>query len=738
MNLSFRLFVIFGCLLKADLQASGQTDSVADFKDQQLQEVQVTTRRPGSIKNRGVVNGVTLTDREFTKAACCNLGESFTTNPSVDVNYSDATTGARQIKLLGLSGTYVQMLTENIPNFRSAASPYALGYVPGPWMQSIQVSKGAASVKNGYESITGQINIEYLKPQLKDQFNANVYGSSMAKLEANADARFHLSPRSSAIRQTNEANGWSMGVMLHYEDKYHQTDHNHDSFADSPDIQQWNAMMRWAYFSNSFIHQSAVRILKENRNSGQLHPQYYNEQGELVSNPGDDYNLYAYPFFPYQYNIDVETNRYEAFTKNAYIFDYAHNSNVALIVNGSFQQMKSLFGWKHYDVIQRNLYAQLLFETDFTPQHNLSAGLSYQHSYFDEWEQHSDISLWSDYHDLRAGGRTKMWTNEHTPGAYAQYTFNLNDKFILMAGLRADHTQINHESQGTFITPRAHLKYAPNDVVTMRASVGKGHRFVNPLAENSFLLGSGRNILYAYEGQNISMSPNFVLLSNYFPDVFLEEAWNSGMSLQLNIPLFKRTLQLNAEYYYTHFTSQVVADYDQDSKHIYLVESHGKNRNHCFQIDATYPIVSGLELTAAYRRNIARSTYGGLLRDKPLQSKYKALIAASYKTPLGLWQFDATLQLNGGGRMPTPYIDNNVPSWSETFKGYEQLNVQLTRWFRHLSVYIGGENLTNFRQKNPIVHAHHPWTSQFDPTLVYGPVEGAMFYVGVRFHLERF
>ena len=227
-------------------------------------------------------------------------------------------------------------------------------------------------------------------------------------------------------------------------------------------------------------------------------------------------------------------------------------------------------------------------------------------------------------------------------------------------------------------------------------------------------------------------------MSNCFPDVFLEEAWNSGMSLQLNIPLFGRTMLLNAEYYYTHFTSQLVADYDTDADHIYLVESHGKNRNHCFQVDLSYPIVSGLELTAAYRRNIARSTYGGKLQDKPLQSKYKALLAASYKTPLGLWQFDATLQLNGGGRMPTPYSINGEPSWSETFKGYEQLNVQLTRWFRHFSVYAGGENLTGFKQKNPIVHAQHPWSGHFDPTLVYGPVEGAMFYVGVRFHLERF
>ena len=181
-----RKLILTSLCIASSVAANAQNDSLPAIGDQQLQEVQVVQRRPGSVKSRGVVNAVTLTDREFTKAACCNLGESFTTNPSVDVNYSDAATGARQIRLLGLSGTYVQMLTENIPNFRCAALPYSLGYVPGPWMQSIQVSKGCASVKNGHESITGQINIEYPKPQLKAQLNANIYGTATAKMAAHA------------------------------------------------------------------------------------------------------------------------------------------------------------------------------------------------------------------------------------------------------------------------------------------------------------------------------------------------------------------------------------------------------------------------------------------------------------------------------------------------------------------------------------------------------------------------
>ena len=144
-----------------------------------------------------VMNEDMISSAELSRAACCNLGESFVTNPSVDVTYSDAATGAKQIKLLGLSGTYVQMMTENIPNYRGSAAPYGLGYVPGPWMQSIQVSKGSSSVKNGYEAITGQINVEFKKPQLPeaDWFSANLFASSTNRYEANADATVKLSKR---------------------------------------------------------------------------------------------------------------------------------------------------------------------------------------------------------------------------------------------------------------------------------------------------------------------------------------------------------------------------------------------------------------------------------------------------------------------------------------------------------------------------------------------------------------
>ena len=280
-----------------------------------------------------------------------------------------------------------------------------------------------------------------------------------------------------------------------------------------------------------------------------------------------------------------------------------------------------------------------------------------------------------------------------------------------MAGVRLDHSSLH----GTFFTPRFHIKYAPTDAVSFRLSAGKGYRTVFALAEYNYLLASGRQLQIADNGLN------------------QEEAWNYGASAAFYIPMFGKTLKLNAEYYYTDFKNQAVVDYDSDSRRILIGNLQGKSYSHTFQIDASYPILKGLELTAAYRLNNVKCSYNGILRDKPLTGKYKALLTASYKTPLALWQFDATLQLNGGGRNPDPYqLSDGGQSWNPRFHSFEQVSAQITRWFRHWSIYVGGENLTGFKQPTPIYGASNPWGNDFEPTLVWGPVEGRMFYAGVR------
>ena len=601
----------------------------------------------------GAVNGVVLGREELFRAACCNLGESFTTNPSVDVSYSDAATGAKQIRLLGLSGIYVQMLSENLPDFRGAAAPFALDYVPGPWMQSIQVSKGASSVRNGYESITGQIDVEYLKPDDDEGVTLNLFGNTLTRIEANADGNLHLSSRLSSE------------LLAHYQDDFRHHDANADGFQDQPDVRQLNLQNRWKWRGERYLFHAGVGLVRERRKGGQMSP------GGHSSSP-----------LPL-YKVETETARYQAYMKHALILDPDRGTNVALMGNVTFHQLEAGYGRKRYEQDQSNVYAQLLFETNVTDSHNLSAGLSMNHDYLT--------------------GEAK----ETTPGIYAQYTYTFAGKLVAMAGLRADHSSLH----GTFLTPRLHVKFTPHDILTFRLSAGKGYRTPHALAENHYLLGSGRSLV--------------------IDDLRQESAWNYGISTALYIPLFGRTLRMNAEYYHTHFIRQAIIDYESNPSQIRITNLQGTSRSNTFQLDASYPLIEGLELTAAWRWNDVKTTYAGHLMQKPLTSRYKGLLTASYKTPLGLWQFDVTLQLNGGGRMPTPVGG----LWGDTFPAYEQLSAQVTRWFRHFSVYVGGENLTGYRQQHTIVNAADPWSPAFEPTMVWGPVHGAVGYMGIRLNL---
>ena len=258
MKIVLSYIMLFFFLLLPSLSLRAQEVEKGDTTLQGHELKGVVIKATHGVRSKGRVESVDIIGKnQLIRAACCNLGESFTTNPSVDVSYGDAATGARQIKLLGLSGTYVQMLTENIPNLRGASLPYSLGYVPGPWMNSIQVSKGASSVKNGYESLTGQINIEFVKPQANDGFRANAYLDNEWKQEVNMDGNVHVNER------------LSTATLLHFENR--QTDHdgNSDGFMDMPKLRQFNMMHRWAYVSPLWISQLSVRMLCDERQGGQ-------------------------------------------------------------------------------------------------------------------------------------------------------------------------------------------------------------------------------------------------------------------------------------------------------------------------------------------------------------------------------------------------------------------------------------------------------------------------------------
>jgi outer membrane receptor for ferrienterochelin and colicin len=415
----------------------------------EIGEVVVFGRAPGSFINKvNPILTLNITSAELRKAACCNLSESFETNASVDVNYADATTGAKQIQLLGLAGNYTQILTENIPAMYGLASAYGLNYIPGSWMESIQVAKGTSSVRNGYESVAGQINVEYKKPALSEEVYVNGFVSDAGRQEANANASVILNEKLSTM------------LMAHVENQYGMKDHNNDNFRDEPDVKQYHFFNRWDYMTGTTDIRAGIKYLEEERTGGQIG---YNGKSDDTWSDG--------------FGILIRSKRLEAFLKTGKVFTKDRSMSIGWIQNVAYHDQKSSFGYRTYDGTQKSYYSNLLYQWNpLLSKHTLDAGLSYK---YDRYEESLDA--------------LPMNKKESVPGAFIQYTYADTSKVTIVAGIRTDY----HNLYGTLITPRLHLRYVIVPKLILRGSIGKGYRSANILAENSFMLASSRSMIIA-------------------------------------------------------------------------------------------------------------------------------------------------------------------------------------------------------------------------------------------------
>jgi outer membrane cobalamin receptor len=632
-----------------------------------LKEVVIGERQVGTHYSRMETMSVqNISGAELCKAACCNLSESFETNASVDASYSDAATGAKQIKLLGLAGRYVQMMTENIPNLYGLSQPYALGYIPGPWMESIQVSKGTSAVINGYEAITGQINVEYKKPNTSpDKLFVNLFGSSAGRTEANIDGAFKV------------GNKWSSMILAHAQADLMDIDHNNDSFMDMPAVNQYNLFNRWDYFGNNITFRTGIKLVDETRKGGQ--------SGYNFNQPSDMQNLYG---------IYIKSQRIETFAKLGYVFPYKNYQSIALISNFTGHTQNSYYGKTNFDAEQTSLYFNLIWQSvlNGNEDHKYNAGISLKNENLNQTLNDST-----------------MKDREIVPGAYFQYTGHLFDKANVILGLRADY----HNQEGLLITPRLNLRYNISGNIVLRGSVGKGFRKANVLAENNFLLASSRNIHIAN-------------------DLKLEEAWNYGANLTWYIPIGKREMTVNFEFYRTQFINQIIADFET-FHHVKFYNLDGKSYSNTYQVEATFPIIQGLDMTAALRYNDVKQTIDGNFVESPLTNRYKGIVTISYKTPLEKWQFDFTAQFNGGGRIPVSPTKYNLGT---EFPAYNIFNAQITKYFKKWEMYIGAENLFDFTQKDPIISVSDPYGNDFDSALIWGPIHSRKIFLGIRFAIK--
>jgi len=614
------------------------------------------------------IHNEVILESELTKAACCNLSESFETNASVDVSYSDAVSGAKVIRMLGLDGRYVQINRENIPLIRGLTARYGLGFVPGTWIQSIDVGKGAGSVVNGFESMTGQINLEFKKPENSEKLYINAYANSFGRTELNVNTSFKLTDK------------WSGALMTHSDYFASEIDRNDDGFMDLPKSRQINVLNRYKYQGDKLVSQVGIHIMRDEKVGGQ-------------NGFGFDSDHQTSQFYGFSNN----TTRLELFGKTGLLFPAKPYKGWGFIYSGSYQKINAGFGKDRYEGTEKTFYGNVIFQNIIhNTQHQYKTGVSILFDDFDEIYMDSSFSR-----------------QEIIPGAYFEYSYLPDDNFSLVLGTRLDQ----HNLYGTYFTPRIHLRYQPVDNTTVRLATGRGYRTPNPLIENTSSLISSRRLII---GENIRP----------------EESWNMGGSIVKQIDVGEKQLQLVADYFYTSFVNQMIVDMDASSDAVSIDNLNGRSYAHSFQFEGSISLTKALDMKAAYKLYDVRATINGAIRQVPFVPKNRVFLNLAYATRFDKWKADLTYQWIGRKRLPNTTDKPDAFQIGEFSPDYSLVNAQVSRGFRWGSIYLGSENLFDFRQDDPIIDAENPFGEQFDASLTWGPVAGRLVYAGIRYKIK--
>jgi len=646
-----------------------------------LDEAVVSARRKGSYISRITpIQTEIITGAGLQKMACCNLAESFENSATVTVGFTDAVSGAKQIQMLGLSGIYTQMLDENIPALRGLASVFGWNYVPGPWLESIQVSKGTSSVINGYESTTGQINLEFKKPDHTETLFLNLFGSSDGRMEANVTS---AAPVGKYL--------WT-GLMLHGSAEQTEHDVNHDGFLDMPKTKLFNIYNRWLYENpeKGVEFRTGIKFLYDERDGGQI--------SKIA-----------------RYQTHIENRNFNVFNKTGFAFGKREDQSIGIINSFTHHEINSTYGAKSYDGKQNSFYSNLLISSYIAnTSHKYVVGGSFLYDRFDE--------RFSDTLRVNNTVLTQLVREEIAPGVYAQYTYSGNEKMTFIVGLRGDY----HNRFGWLITPRTNFKYNFTDHIIFRVSAGRGYRSPNVISENIGYLASSRKIDVA----------SIKYLN-------IEKAWNYGANLTFYIPMpGNETMTVGLDYYRTYFDNQAIVDMEYDKAQVSFYNLRGDYMSYAnaWQIDVNTTLFKGFDIFAAFKLNDTRISYyhvkdmfvQTLFTEKPLTNKYRGLINLSYATNFEKWKFDVTAQFNGKSRLPSLSGYYAEKEWSPAYPLYF---AQISKKTKRLDIYAGCENILNYKQKNPIIDPENPFGPVFDASRIWGPLMGRKIYAGIRLRI---
>jgi outer membrane receptor for ferrienterochelin and colicin len=613
---------------------------------------------------------------ELAKAACCNLSESFETTPSVDVGFTDAVTGTKQIQMLGLASPYVQITRENMPDVRGLASMHGMEYTPGAWIDGIMLNMGTGSVVNGYEAIAGQINIELHKPEEGERLYLNLFANAMQRFEGNLSLRHSLSENAHT------------GLLLHGKHQKGRFDQNGDGFLDNPLSEALIGVHRWRFMGkNGWMGQFGIKGTYLESTSGQF---------DFERGMSEDTDLWG---------ATHDSRRAEAWVKVGKVFPNRPYASMGLQLSGNIHHQESTFGNRVYDGDQESFYANWIYKTIITDtRHQIKTGASWQWDHYDE------------FFEGQVFDRV-----ESVPGVFGEYTWTGREDFTLVAGLRADY----HNLFGAFVTPRLHLKYNFSETAVLRAIAGRGQRTANILIEQIGAMASNRAFIIEGDGSD----------RPYGLDQ--EIAWNFGLNYAQEFIWGGRQALLSLDAYHTRFQQQIVADFDAHPQALFFYNLDGNSFSNSLQAQLDYELFTRFDVRLAYRFNDVRVDYRSEQLQKPLIARNRAFLNTAYETENG-WAFDATLNWQGQKRLPNTTANPEEYQLEAASPDFFLLSGQITKSWKDglFALYLGGENLLNFRQDNPILGSDDPFGNYFDASMVWGPIFGRNLYAGMRYKIQ--
>ncbi len=406
----------------------------------ELAAVQVESQRKSNTFSRlNPLNIEALEEKEFKKAACCSVAESFQTSNAVDISYNNAATGNKEIQFLGLRGLYTQLLIENRESFGGILSSMGYEFIPGTWLEQVNIQKGASTVKNGAQSMAGAINIQLKKPFKDDPAFINLFGDLHGRYEANV----HLN------KKWNDRQ--SSGLYLNGAFQSKSRDHNGDFFQDEAKINRINGLFKNILFGHVFEGQINGQALYEERNSGQIQS----------DNP---------------YVIKQKVHHFNLFGNLGYVRFDKENQSAGSIYDISHSRIDAIYGNQAYKANETRASFQLLYNHPFGyGRHQLIMGPN------------------GSIHRATEEAFQQKWKyDEQVLGLFFEYTYKSSTdpghRFSASLGMRNEWIR---NSQPMFI-PRASLRYLFAEDWTFRASIGRGYRFQRLFADHAAYFASSK------------------------------------------------------------------------------------------------------------------------------------------------------------------------------------------------------------------------------------------------------